>query len=140
MLISAVPPELINKAWPKVEKMIKEAMDRVPGRYTTTHLQLLLREARAVLWIILDDRNGSDEIIGAITTSIYNLPQGRVLAAEFAGGRDAARWTGDAARVIENYAKDMGCKKVEYIGRKGWMRWLKPRGYKLLHCTFEKDL
>ena len=80
------------------------------------------------------------DIIAACTTRIYDTPQSRVLIAEWLGGERLAEWLDDALVIIEQFARDQGCTKIEGSGRKGWERMLTSKGWRYLATTYEKDL
>lgn len=42
--------------------------------------------------------------------------------------------------VLEKYAKDLGCSRVEVHGRPAWLRLLKPHGYELVYQVIGKEL
>lgn len=57
-------------------------------------------------------------------TSWCDFPAGRIGYVLFAGGKEAARWVPEAADTLTAWAREMGCKELRVIGRKGWAKLL----------------
>jgi hypothetical protein len=49
-------------------------------------------------------------------------------------------WVDDAIDIIERYAKECGCNKVEGHGRMGWSKFVKNHDWKFLAISHEKDI
>lgn len=135
MKISCVPPEHVHNVWPIVEPMLQRAVDKNPGLYTTEDIKLELLESKQLLWIIYQD----GEIEAACTSKVLQFPRGRSLLIEWLGGEKMDAWLDDAMDMIEAYASDMGCSRVEVYGRKGW-KVLKRYGWKDVFSVYRKEL
>ena len=138
MFITSVPSERVFEVWPTVEPMLKGAVDLAPRRFSTGDLFLLLGCGKQLLWIVVDgpERN----IIAALTSRVYNLPQGRICSVDWAGGEDHRTWVDEFLRIVEKYAKNMGCDIIEYIGRPGWAKYVEKHGWSRQSVAYEKEL
>jgi len=90
------------------------------------------------LWVALD----GNEIIGCCTVRINWYKTGlRTLSYEHLGGKDVERWLFEGHEILQNYAKDYGCTRLEVPqGRKGWTPLLKKIGYRTFAIRYEFEL
>lgn len=135
MKISAVLPDHIPAIWPMVEPMLQKALNENPGLYTTDDLKQDLLTGTQSLWIMYNQ----GEIDAACTARIAQYPIGRVLCVEWLGGERMAAWLEEALEMLEVYAADMGCDRVEVYGRKGW-KILKKYGWRDSAAIYRKEI
>lgn len=86
------------------------------------------------LWI--DDVDG--EIVSIAVTSFIYYPQYTALRIILTAGSETD-WAA-ATEFLENVAKANRCDTVEILGRKGWERALKSRGFEFQNITLRKRL
>ena len=134
--IALVPAHHVHIMWPQVAALLEEAMARAPGRFSGGDLAMLLLEGRQQLWVVRD----GETPVAAFTTRIYEVPQSRVFAIEWVGGVRLEEWIDEAIQILEQFARDSGCQKIEGHGRKGWEKILSRHGWHWLAVSFEKDL
>lgn len=135
MKISSVPKEYIQDIWPMVGKHLQKAIDKNPGLYTVDMLYADLINGAQLLWVAIDD----GAIKMAATTRIVVFPSGSMMIAEWLGGDEMESWLENALETIESYANDMGCRRMEVYGRKGW-KVLKQYGWNDAAVVYRKDL
>lgn len=88
------------------------------GRFDVIESQVL--GGQAILWVAAE--NG--EPLGAVVTQIEETERSNVCVIRACGGVNIKQWIG-LLPLIEDYARDFGCNKVRFAGRKGWERLLK---------------
>jgi len=137
MIISAVEYDLIPNVFPKVLGYITKAAEIAGGRFDAASIFRGLMEKEYSLWVVVDEE--SDEFVAAMTTRITDYPTGRGMAIDWIGGKRMSEWLDEFSSVMDQYAKDNGCKFIEGMGRHGWIRELKKYGYYDIPC-FRKDL
>ena len=122
--------------WPTVHPFLKPAIERTSGRLDEATVFKGLMTGELVLWAIF--RDGP---LGAVVTQIFTWPSGlRVARCLLAGGRDHADWL-DHFHMIEEWAKEHGCHRLEAWGRPGWERSLsKEKGWRLTGIEMEKEI
>lgn len=138
MKVSIVPQEAINDVWLTVEPMIQRALDRAPGRYAAVDVLISLLQGQQALWIAIDEK--SKTIEAAFTTKIYDVPLGRVCSFEWIGGERMLEWVHEAIDIVEQYALDFKCTRIEGHGRTGWGEFLKDHGWRKFAVSFEKEI
>ena len=132
-----MPPDHVDAVWEQVGPMLKKATHLSAGRYRIGDLYGLIAGGSCHLWIVFEP---GMKIISA-ATSVFNVyPGGKWLTAQFMGGAEAYGCRDIFLDTFERWAKDNGCKGVEFGGRSGWTRVLKPRGYIDYHRFFQKEL
>lgn len=135
MKISSVPVEAVDSVWPMVEPMLQRALDKNPGLYTARDLKKDLVEGAQVLWVIFADGN----IDAAFTSRVVQYPVSRMLVVEYLGGDHMVDWLEHGLEILESYANDMGCTRMEVYGRKGW-KILKKYGWQDAAVIYRKEL
>lgn len=135
--ISLVPCWEVHRVWPKVEAMLKRATDRSEGRYDIEDLKEKIEKGEVDLWIVFD---GDLQVIAANTTTFTEYPQGLFCSGQFIGGSRIDEWQDDMCALIENWARDHGCKAIEFSGRSGWGRLLARNNYREVFRIFQRDL
>lgn len=125
--MTPIAAPLILPHWPRLWVLLEPAVTR-GGEHTERSVLTALLHGGMVLWI---DADRIDEAKAAVVTAWCDYPAGRIGYVQFAGGSDARLWTGEAERVLAEWAQSMGCKELRLIGRKGWGRLtgLRPSSY-----------
>lgn len=125
----------LDKAWPMVEGYIENALDYADGKYTTEDVKQDIIDEKKQLWVAYNGR----EIFGVIVTEILIYPQDSRLRFFVIAGKEFDEWV-KFEEIVFNWAKSLGCTKVETCGRPGWTRKLKDRGYELIHTILRREL
>lgn len=107
-----------EQAAPLIERALAE---EGTGLHTLHDVLDYLLTDRALLW---------SDTRAAIVTQMYQQPQGKALLVWLAAG-DLDQIVAMAENAIRPYAQREGAKVVQIIGRKGWVRALRKRGYDL---------
>lgn len=131
-----VPTERVPHAWPEALKYIRPAFERLSHRKDEAMLYSDIVGERKRLWVVAE----GDKVRGFGVTHVYDDELRRVMAIEYAGGKDVAGQYSIVVEKLEEYAKDMGCQTVEIYGRRGWERALKNDGYAEKAIVLEKDI
>ena len=88
------------------------------------------------LWI---SWNGKTNVVeSAIVTEIVDYPRLRSCRYFLAGGTNMKVWFNPMKEQIEQWALKNNCQRIELVGRKGWVKWLKD--YKQKHIILMKEL
>lgn len=90
------------------------------------------------LWIVYEDMPSN--MIGAFTIRVKSYPAGVSLCGEHLGGERLDEWADQLFEIMERYAKDLGIHNLELIGRRGWEKILKSRGWDSKLALFEKEI
>jgi len=89
------------------------------GLHTLNDVADYLLTDRALLW---------SDTRAAIVTQLFQQPKGKSLLLWLAAG-DLEQIVAMATNAIRPYAQREGVKVIEIVGRKGWVRELRKRGF-----------
>lgn len=111
-----VPRVNVDQAWPGVAEMIDEAYKSADEIMPHDMLDQL-RSGHRQLWVVW---NG-EAVVAAVMTRIIQLRSCRAVQITAAGGTGVELWK-DLITLIEDFARNEGCRKVTIEGRPGWER------------------
>lgn len=109
----------LSDAFDSVARLLQPAVDRGMGGLTLEDYREKVLTGYMQLWV--------DEGYAAIT-EVLNYPRSRVVLVHLAGGKLDPLLEADGE--LEKFARIVGATGIEIIGRKGWVRALRDRGYK----------
>lgn len=126
-----VPPEYVDKFW---RGACRVALRKIPGYdQNRTHQRLLI--GLDTLWVACAPV-GCPSIWGVVITSLSERPPSpmkcfqrknpalmRSLTVHVAGEYVVDKWIDSAIERITRYAREMGCRQLFLIMRKGYQRW-----------------
>ena len=95
-----------------------------------------LLKKKMQLWISWNVKTNVVE--AAIVTEIIDYPRLRSCRYFLAGGTNMKSWFNPIKEQVEQWAKLNKCQRIELVGRKGWVKWL--RDYKQKHIILMKEL
>lgn len=130
-----VHPWDVRELWPKIKDRIETALGRSNSDFTSEHVRKKLDAGKAQLWVIADD-----EIRAVGVSEFVRLENGRTLCVVSAlAGDDLAVWD-HTWEQFEGIARQQGCDGIQIVGRVGWIRYMKRRGFEQPWCVLEKKL
>lgn len=105
--------------------LIKSALEHTDGETDYRHILSGIATQKRQLWLIRD----KGEFIGMVVTQMYKTPTGQKIGEiTLASGVNYDRWN-HFIDVVGFWFKDMGCACVQVIGRGGWEKMLKNKGF-----------
>jgi hypothetical protein len=108
--------------WPKIAKYIEPALAVGGGRFSTADVLEWVKLGRYGVFVAADP---AGEMVAVMVLCFQEYPQMRVLEVSYVGGRDFRRWRRELVRAVVTVARNTGCSKVEFRGRKEWGRILR---------------
>jgi len=115
--------------------MIAEALKRSNSDFTSAHIKQKIDDGKAQLWIIFDDN-----LLAVGTTELSTLENGRKLCVvSTLAGEDMALWD-HLWEQFEQLAREQRCDGLQVVGRVGWVRYLRDRGFRQPWVVLEKVL
>lgn len=137
----ALPPDKIYEALPYVNKYIKNAYDTGIGeqRWETILGRAFIGDL--LFWLAFDD----GKIVGAASTEIINF-DGYVCVHVITAGTDNGAGFEEFHYCLEDYARSIGAKHLQFWGRKGWSRaadritGVKGEKYKEVYRVFSMEI
>jgi hypothetical protein len=130
--LSCVDPAQVSKIWPHVSHLIRRAMERGGmGRFADVERDVL--HANAYLWLAVE----SGSVLAAAVTQVTQEKDHRLCTIVACGGHDWTRW-GALIEGLETYARAENCRRMEIVGRPGWLKRLPD--YRLAKIVIRKEL
>lgn len=133
MNVTLVPREHTEAMWPLVDHFMDKAAEYTYGRYTAEDIKESILNYDHHLWVAFNDAG----IKGVVVTSFVQYPQMRCLAMQFTAGDDLKDWKAPMLDLLQKWAFDNNCDKIESSGRPGWPRVFKDDGCSVLWHTYE---
>jgi len=123
----------IDDLWPTLEHMLERVADH---KVNQNDIYNFVMDGTWTLWVCQIPE--TLEVTSVIITEFIHYPQVTNLRVIFLSGDDE-NWAYGMS-VFEDFARINQCHDVEVLGRKGWERVLKDRGFKLNHITLSKRI
>lgn len=131
-----VPPELLNKFWPEVERLLLETRDLWARKCDAIDIYNWVLQESMHLWISAT----KDELLGAALLIVEDFPKLRQVRVFWASGFDTKEYLEQGIMMMEYWADSIGAEEVEVEGRIGWERRLKKLGYLKKGVVLQKDV
>ena len=121
----------ITEEWGEIAPFFDNLVDRHMG---LDDVYASLMDGRWTLWV-----NYVDGVLSSIaTTTFIYYPKFTTLRIILCAGAET-NWA-DATEFLEEVAKANSCDTLEVLGRKGWERALRSRGFDFQNITLSKRL
>lgn len=140
---SAIPQELAEMEAYHLYGPIKEFLDWTDGRYIWEDIIDNLNDGTLSLWLAYEVSEGGAPLrIGGCLVRINQYAKKQVLHVEalFSIHKKGRDWVEGMINLLEEYARDTGCEKIEARGRVGWRKFVDRVGWKETSAFWEKDL
>lgn len=119
MEVTWINKEDAERIWPKVEPYLISALKRWLPVYFSVDLLEMVKEDKAQLWIITN--NKEEKLYGAGLTQIIPYPRAKILNIFLLGGKDMKKWKEKWTDAMEYFGHAQGCEFVQAVGRRGWV-------------------
>jgi hypothetical protein len=131
--VSVVLPEQVPDVWSHVEPWLQQVVDITNGRATLAETLNRCLKEDGNLWVIYNENDL--QIVGAMFTKINDYPAAKFLTVEMLAGDFFDQWMDQANSSLIKFGQHFGCKGLELIGRRGWIRRLAELGWKEKFAT-----
>lgn len=136
IVVGQVAKSDIGELWPAMEPLLQRALDHgynVPVK--ALYAGALLDQVQ--LWAAL----AGEELRGTAATQVIDYGSGlsalRVIAL---AGEGFNGWCPQIIAMFEAYARRVGAKTIESVGRRGWARTLRPYGFEQKYTVCTKEV
>ena len=127
---SGIKPADVDKYWHHVAPYIARGMT---GLDTLEGVKTAIEQRQAQLWAVWEGQR----CLAALVTKITDHDKGRVCTIAHCGGIELCSWR-EHLNVLEAWAREKGCCRIDIVGRKGWERVLP--GFEQTGVVLEKKL
>lgn len=119
IVIAHAKPNEIDMGWEYSKRFFDGANRYRYQNFSPDEILLSLKEQRSALFLAVE---GTD-VLGACVASLEETKTGgKSLFIPVMGGESFTRWYKTLANFLEKFAKENGCKTIEYIGRAGFSK------------------
>lgn len=133
-MISHVIREHIPIIWRDVEGFIDRALSHAFGEFDRFDVLQYLMSGDMQLWV-------PDDLSGACVTRVLIYPRYKaVRVVLFAGDGALKSWAIPMIERIEQWARDIGAKRLEELGRDGWAKVGAKQGWQEASRLMVKEL
>ena len=115
--IVPVPLVLLGKVWGQVAPLLLRGLAESPN-ITLQRLVDDLLDQNDQLWTIFVGR----ELSGVFVTHVFEDESGRAVDVYALAGNDVNEWGKPLSRKMVEFARENGCSRIIFCGRKGLLR------------------
>jgi hypothetical protein len=133
--IYCLQPHDFDELWPTVEPLLKKFQEEVGTAHVDDiHEMALMGMCQVWVWVV------EGKVVGTVVTKVMQNRRDRYCFIWIAYGKDPS----DGSHLdqffgsIENWAREIDCKRIEIIGRRGWLRRL--HGFRETGVQMEKNI
>lgn len=136
-VFSYIEPTMVDIIWPGIKHMIQVAIDESNGEFTLEGIKDDLESKKLLAAVVTLD----NKALACVVFDKRTFDSGKkVINIMTAGGELLELWVDDVLRKAEQLAIQEQCDEVYIIGRKGWLRTLKGKGYNHVHTVVSKKI
>lgn len=133
---AAIAPEELPAVWPQVSYLVARALEYDPAGMSLDTVAQRLLDNKYLLILMLDEL----KLLAALTVELVTTNNVKTCNIITAGGIQADDWTDPFLDALEVLAKEQGAAKLTLIGRPGWAKRLRGRGFKTTHIKLEAPI
>lgn len=122
--------------WDELEPRVGLAIRDMALLWSVDVVAAKVSDGLMQVWTIED----AGELIGVICTEVYDTAAGLTCAMPIVQCDDMARAIDTVLDDVEAWARDQRCVRLEGMGRAGWDRTLRDRGWRHYATMIEKPL
>tara|TARA_R100001594_G_scaffold133004_1_gene173481 strand:+ start:1393 stop:1830 length:438 start_codon:yes stop_codon:yes gene_type:complete len=134
--ISGIPHEALDGMWPIIVDHIVKGLEYGHGELDVEDIYRGLKARDMQLWSAFQS---DGECVASLVTEIFYFGKKKVMRFIVIGGGHMADWL-DNIDILQEWAKENGCERVEAYCRDGLARRLEKYGYKKLYNLCGVDL
>lgn len=137
MRLIPVHPQNLKLAWKDVASFIESALPHGDDKYGLEDIKELIAKELLILWVVYNEDTEKAE--GCILTEVLKYPRAQALSIFLLAGNDFSAIVGVFEELMD-YAKGVGCSRIEFYGRPGWEKVLKPLNFEKIHTIMRLNL
>jgi len=136
--ISLVPVGNISPLLPSLLPHLQKSELWTRGRSKVDDILRFLLNGQMQLWVVFCTEE--QQIYGHVVTEVKDYPRCKMLQVQYcAMEKNHMQYIDDKMQdLAEKFAKDTGCIGIEFIGRPGWGKHVKKRGYEVQSVMYQK--
>ena len=127
---TGVPFDMVDDFWDQVIPFVDKALEHGHGEFEAEDIHEALLSKDMQLWVIYEEPENN--IVLAVVTQIINYPKIKVCRIVTLGGESHLLWE-KKLFILEEWARENGCVRMEAYCRDGLQRKLNKLGYEKLY-------
>lgn len=137
MRLIPIRPENVYLAMKDVKHWIEKGLEYTDGKYDMVYVQHLLATEMLLLWVVYNDEE--ERAIGCLLTEVLIYPKADALSIFLLAGADFSKIV-LLLDDLKAYARKINCATIEFYGRDGWEKTIKPFGFEKTHIVMRLNL
>lgn len=133
VILTPITSNMIEDIWPLIEGLVVRALASDPNAMPLDDVKDALEKAHMQLWVAMLART---QPVGLYLTEVLESGTVRVL---YACGDLGRLWIAQG-QIIDDWARSIGARSIEVVGRKGWAKVLEPDGFQEVARIWSKPL
>jgi len=136
--LALIPYGRIAGTIPAILPYLMESAERSRGRATVDDILRFLFSGETALWVVFDEE--TQEAHGHFVTEIKQYPQCKMLVIQYCSGeKNHMKFIEDLMQqYAEQYARQVGCRGIEFVGRPGWKKHAERYGYTAQSVMYQR--
>ncbi|RCL00009.1 MAG: hypothetical protein JSC085_000996 [Candidatus Tokpelaia sp. JSC085] len=134
----SLPWERVKGYIPDLIESFKKIVDRFPEDTTMESLIKRITQGANQLWFILNKQDNEFIAFVLLELDIAENGKKRITLLDLAG-KGGIKLV-EYLYILEDYARSIGAEDFTILGRKGWERGLKQKGYDIVFVKYRKHL
>jgi hypothetical protein len=132
-----IPPSVIWNMTEDIDEYIKKAIEHSNGEFNATSIYEKVSQGMMEAWVVSDE---DYNIMAVLVTEFITYPLRSMVRVVLCGGDSLEKWVDIFLNKLDEYALNLGANGIEVVGRKGWERVLKNKGYEYTYTALSKEV
>jgi len=134
--IFPIETDLLVDAWQSVKPFLEAALEHADGKYDLSVIFEQIQRENYKLWVVYNE----SQVIGCFVTELLQYPCAKVLGVPFLSCGDFDADIAPHFSTVKQWARDNNAVSIEFFGRAGWEKKLKPMGFEKTHTVMRLKL
>ena len=135
--IISIPRQDIWSMTDAIGPFIRKGLEYAHGEMDEQSIYEKVSQGLMEAWVVLE---GATDPYAVLATELIIHPCNRVVRVVLCGGEHLDKWMDAFLSVMDDYARRWNADGIEVIGRKGWERILKDKGYRYAYTGLLKEV
>ena len=136
MNIFPLYPQQVMDMWPLLMPFVDLALQHTHGEMSALDVCERGMNGAMQIWIVAD----AERVCGTVVTEVVEFPQLTTLRIVTLAGDNFKEWRVELDQIMEQFARVVGAKRIEAVGRPGWVRALRDLDYKPAYVIVVRDV
>jgi len=131
-----IETDLLVDAWPMVKPYLEAALEHADGKYDLSVIFEQIQRENYKLWVVYNE----SQVIGCFVTELVQYPCAKILDIPFLSCENFDTDIAPHLDAVKQWARDHNAVSIEFFGRAGWEKKLKPVGFEKTHTVMRLKL